>query len=257
MYMTGKLAFLKSARPNRLICCIRFFPARRAKSKIMPFQIFKFCCIILCCIKVFASFDLFFLQNLCLFCLTNPKYQGVLCLCLYKFMQSVFFSSPNYCKTFQNPLKFHTIRHLHLNKYSKGLCVAMNYTSNETILKWIAEMSALTTPEKVVWIDGSEQQLETLRKVGMSTGEMIKLNEETNPAATITAAHSTMSPELRTELSSAAKTRKTPARQTTGWTRRRCTPSSLRYSKAQWRDAPCTSSPNRWLNRLTLCQIRH
>ncbi|MGE4484431.1 MAG: phosphoenolpyruvate carboxykinase (GTP) [Oscillospiraceae bacterium] len=59
----------------------------------------------------------------------------------------------------------------------------MNYTNNQTMLKWIAEMSALTTPEKVVWIDGSEQQLEEIRKEGMSTSEMIKLNEETNPGS--------------------------------------------------------------------------
>jgi phosphoenolpyruvate carboxykinase (GTP) len=57
----------------------------------------------------------------------------------------------------------------------------MELTTNRYVTDWVAEMAALTKPDKIVWIDGSEQQLEDLRKVGMSTGEMIKLNEEQLP----------------------------------------------------------------------------
>ena len=41
-------------------------------------------------------------------------------------------------------------------------------------------------PESVVWIDGSESQLEALRAEAVSTGEFIKLNEEKLPAVTTT-----------------------------------------------------------------------
>ncbi len=54
-------------------------------------------------------------------------------------------------------------------------------TKNIKLLQWIDEMAALTKPEKVVWIDGSGEQLEGLRKEAMSTGELIKLNEEKLP----------------------------------------------------------------------------
>ena len=33
-------------------------------------------------------------------------------------------------------------------------------TNNKTILAWIDEMKALVNPDQVVWIDGSEEQLE-------------------------------------------------------------------------------------------------
>lgn len=42
-------------------------------------------------------------------------------------------------------------------------------------------MKNLLNPDKVVWIDGSEEQLEALRKEACETGEMIKLNEEKLP----------------------------------------------------------------------------
>ena len=37
-------------------------------------------------------------------------------------------------------------------------------TNNKTILAWIDEMKALVNPDQVVWIDGSEEQLEELRR---------------------------------------------------------------------------------------------
>ena len=54
-------------------------------------------------------------------------------------------------------------------------------TKNPSVLKWLEDMKALVTPDQVVWIDGSEEQLEALRKEACSTGEMIKLNEEKLP----------------------------------------------------------------------------
>ncbi len=54
-------------------------------------------------------------------------------------------------------------------------------TNNKTVLSWIDEMKALVNPDQVVWIDGSEEQLEALRKEACETGEMIKLNEEKLP----------------------------------------------------------------------------
>ena len=54
-------------------------------------------------------------------------------------------------------------------------------TKNPNVLKWVDEMIALTKPEKVVWIDGSEKQLDELRAEAISTGEMIKLNQDKLP----------------------------------------------------------------------------
>lgn len=54
-------------------------------------------------------------------------------------------------------------------------------TNNKSVLNWIEEMKALVSPDQVVWIDGSEQQIEQLRAEACSTGELIKLNQEKLP----------------------------------------------------------------------------
>ena len=54
-------------------------------------------------------------------------------------------------------------------------------TQNKFVLNWIDEMAAMTKPDKIVWIDGSEAQAEALRAEACSTGEMIKLNQELLP----------------------------------------------------------------------------
>ncbi|WP_207643257.1 phosphoenolpyruvate carboxykinase (GTP) [Cellulosilyticum ruminicola] len=54
-------------------------------------------------------------------------------------------------------------------------------TNNKNVLNWVDEMVALTKPDKVVWIDGSKEQLDEIRKQSVESGEMIKLNEEKLP----------------------------------------------------------------------------
>ena len=54
-------------------------------------------------------------------------------------------------------------------------------TNNKTVLNWLEEMKELVTPDQVVWIDGSEEQIEDLRRQACETGEMIKLNQEKLP----------------------------------------------------------------------------
>ena len=54
-------------------------------------------------------------------------------------------------------------------------------TNNKTVLAWLDEIKTLVNPDHVVWIDGSEEQLEQLRAEAVATGEMMKLNEEKLP----------------------------------------------------------------------------
>ena len=57
----------------------------------------------------------------------------------------------------------------------------MALTKNKAVLEWIDHMAAMTQPDQIVWIDGSEAQLEELRAQACATGEMEKLNEEKLP----------------------------------------------------------------------------
>ena len=54
-------------------------------------------------------------------------------------------------------------------------------TENKSVLKWLDEMKNLLNPSEIMFINGTESQLENLRKLACETGEMIKLNEEKLP----------------------------------------------------------------------------
>lgn len=54
-------------------------------------------------------------------------------------------------------------------------------TNNKKVLTWLEEMKALVKPANVVWIDGSDEQRDALRKEAVASGEMIELNQEKLP----------------------------------------------------------------------------
>ncbi|MBS6216209.1 MAG: phosphoenolpyruvate carboxykinase (GTP) [Clostridiales bacterium] len=54
-------------------------------------------------------------------------------------------------------------------------------TKNRAVLDWIADMAAMTQPDQMVWIDGSQEQIDALRAQACATGELEKLNEELLP----------------------------------------------------------------------------
>ena len=54
-------------------------------------------------------------------------------------------------------------------------------TKNKKVIAFVEESAKLACPDKIVWIDGSEEQLAALRKEACETGEMIELNQEKLP----------------------------------------------------------------------------
>lgn len=91
-------------------------------------------------------------------------------------------------------------------------------TKNKSVLDWIEDKIALVKPDAVVWIDGSEEQLEALRAEACKTGEMIKLNEEKLPRLLFSIAPlSTMWPGWSIVLLSALTRKRMPAPPTIGW----------------------------------------
>ena len=59
-----------------------------------------------------------------------------------------------------------------------------NLTNNKAVLSWIDEMTAITKPDKIVWITGEEEQLGALReqavKEGMRDVRMALLEADVN-----------------------------------------------------------------------------
>ena len=69
---------------------------------------------------------------------------------------------------------------------------------NKKVTDWVAECAAMTKPKEIVWIDGSEAQLDAIRALA--------------------------SPETKREPSSVRLRRRTPVRPTIGYKRTKCMP---------------------------------
>ncbi len=54
-------------------------------------------------------------------------------------------------------------------------------TENKTVIKWLEEMKTLLSPDKVVWVDGTDEQREELRALAVELGELEVLNQEKLP----------------------------------------------------------------------------
>ena len=63
--------------------------------------------------------------------------------------------------------------------------------SNPHITAWVDEQVRLCKPDRVVWIDGSEEQKAALRQEGFATGELIELNQELLPGCVYHRSHPT------------------------------------------------------------------
>ncbi len=57
----------------------------------------------------------------------------------------------------------------------------MALTKNRKILEFVEESAELAQPDKIVWIDGSEAQINALKKEAVKSGELIKLNQTLLP----------------------------------------------------------------------------
>jgi phosphoenolpyruvate carboxykinase (GTP) len=54
-------------------------------------------------------------------------------------------------------------------------------SENKHLLRWVEKMAEITRPERVYWVDGSEQEYETLCAELVESGTFIKLNQELWP----------------------------------------------------------------------------
>ena len=70
-----------------------------------------------------------------------------------------------------------------VNIQKKGV---ISMTDNKFVLSWVEEMKNLVKPANVVWIDGSEEQLDALREQSCKSGEIIRLDQEKLPGCKIT-----------------------------------------------------------------------
>ena len=114
-------------------------------------------------------------------------------------------------------------------------------TNNKYVLDWINEMADLVKPGNIVWIDGSKEQIEALRKEACETGEMIKLNQDLLPGCYL---HRTA---VKIEPLFVPEKKKTPATSTTGWIRWNAIRNLKNSITALTKAKRCTSFPIPWV----------
>lgn len=57
----------------------------------------------------------------------------------------------------------------------------MTLTTNQNILNWVDQMAQLTKPDQIVWINGSEDEKDSLIQQSLDLGEIEKLNQDKLP----------------------------------------------------------------------------
>ena len=50
--------------------------------------------------------------------------------------------------------------------------------TNQSVISWVDEMAAMTKPDQIVWIDGSEAEKNRLQAEAFATGELIRAGPE-------------------------------------------------------------------------------
>jgi phosphoenolpyruvate carboxykinase (GTP) len=92
-------------------------------------------------------------------------------------------------------------------------------TTHQGILDFVNEVAAMTTPDRIHWCTGSDEEWTELTDALVASGTFTRLDPTKKPNSFHCA--SDPSPGSRTAPSSAPSTRRTPGPPTTGWTRRR------------------------------------
>jgi len=68
---------------------------------------------------------------------------------------------------------------------SEGDVMTKLFTKNKELIGWVNKMARMCEPDDIVWIDGSGEQREQLKKEAFSTGELTELDKKKMPGCVL------------------------------------------------------------------------
>src|SRR5215510_15574460 len=62
-------------------------------------------------------------------------------------------------------------------------------TKNEHLLRWVEKMAELTRPDRIHWVDGSQEEYDQLCEEMVESGTLIRLNQKLWPGCFLARSH--------------------------------------------------------------------
>src|SRR4051812_37632085 len=74
-----------------------------------------------------------------------------------------------------------SVRPPNMSSSAPALASTKPITTNKRLIQWVNEMAALTQPDQVLWLDGSEEEKRRLIEHSVATGVLIELDQKKLP----------------------------------------------------------------------------